>query len=228
MDGLQIVGEQQTVVRERPSYTPTIVVSIFFGLVGLWPAIRHSRMARERGYSTGGYWWAFGVPVALAATLSVAFTVLTLRAADDLNSAALSTTATTTSGGGASQTQTPQFPPESQSDGPAVAAKELAYDWVYAYGYIGDSAGQAYLANAYSCTDSSCGYSQAAAQIGTARLVTNNGPRIVVNQATATATGISATTTAYVIGAQVVLTFQAVWTGTHWGATSLTSTGRTT
>jgi|ERR1035438_4858132 hypothetical protein len=34
--------------RERPSYTPTVLVTIFFGIFGLIPAFRHSRMARER------------------------------------------------------------------------------------------------------------------------------------------------------------------------------------
>jgi hypothetical protein len=47
----------------RPSYTPTILVTIFFGVFGLIPAFRHSRMARERGYSSAGYWWAFWLPI---------------------------------------------------------------------------------------------------------------------------------------------------------------------
>jgi hypothetical protein len=49
------------------------VVSFLFGLFGLIPAVRHSRMARERGYPTGGYWWSFWlawlVPYALVALL---------------------------------------------------------------------------------------------------------------------------------------------------------------
>ena len=63
------------ILRERPSYTPTIVTTIFFGLVGLWPATRHSRMARERGYSTGGYWVAFWVPIVAPIVLTTAIVV---------------------------------------------------------------------------------------------------------------------------------------------------------
>jgi len=46
-------------------------VSLFFGLFGLIPAVRHSRMARERGYSERGYWWAFGVVVGIEALVAV-------------------------------------------------------------------------------------------------------------------------------------------------------------
>ena len=65
-----MTGQDTGVIqRERPSYTPTIVVTIFFGLVGLWPAVRHATMAKARGYSTRGYWVAFCasmlVPVAI-------------------------------------------------------------------------------------------------------------------------------------------------------------------
>ncbi|MHB8290817.1 MAG: hypothetical protein ACYDEY_16665 [Acidimicrobiales bacterium] len=44
----------------QPSYVPTVLVSLFFGLFGLIPALRHSRMARERACPDRGYWWAFG------------------------------------------------------------------------------------------------------------------------------------------------------------------------
>ncbi len=43
----------------QPSYWPTILISFFFGIFGLIPAFRHSRMARERGLPTNGYWWSF-------------------------------------------------------------------------------------------------------------------------------------------------------------------------
>lgn len=55
----------------RPSYAPTILVSFFFGLFGLIPAVRHSRMARERGYSERGYWWAFGSIVGVEALAGI-------------------------------------------------------------------------------------------------------------------------------------------------------------
>lgn len=71
--GSQAVPEGTVVVRrERPSYTPTILVSIFFGVFGLIPAIRHSRMARERGYTTSGYWWSFGLPMLIPTLIVVA------------------------------------------------------------------------------------------------------------------------------------------------------------
>lgn len=55
----------------QPSYAPTVLVSLFFGLFGLIPAVRHSRMARERGYSERGYWWAFGSIVGVEALASI-------------------------------------------------------------------------------------------------------------------------------------------------------------
>jgi hypothetical protein len=59
----------------RPSYLPTALTSFFFGLVGLWPAIRHSALARRRGFSTGGYWMAWIVGWA-AGSLSITAIVL--------------------------------------------------------------------------------------------------------------------------------------------------------
>jgi len=47
----------------RPSYAPTILVTLFFGLFGLIPAILHSRQAQDRGYPTSGYWWSFGLAI---------------------------------------------------------------------------------------------------------------------------------------------------------------------
>lgn len=55
--------------RERPSYVPTILVTLFFGIFGLIPAFRHSRMAKERALNTGGYWWSFGLCLILPISL---------------------------------------------------------------------------------------------------------------------------------------------------------------
>jgi hypothetical protein len=63
----------------RPSYWPTLIVSLLFGIFGLIPARRHSRMARERGYPTKGYWWSFWLAWLgpyLLATLLVGLLVL--------------------------------------------------------------------------------------------------------------------------------------------------------
>lgn len=57
---------------EQPSVTPTLITTIFFGLVGLWPAIRHSNMAHNRGLRSSRYWWAFSVPIAAYALLGAA------------------------------------------------------------------------------------------------------------------------------------------------------------
>lgn len=45
---------------EQPSYIPTVLVTILLSIFGLIPAIRHSQMAKARGYSQNGYWWTFG------------------------------------------------------------------------------------------------------------------------------------------------------------------------
>jgi hypothetical protein len=61
-------------LRERPSYLPTIVVTLFLGIFGLIPALRHSRMARDRGLTTAGYWWSFGLCLVLP--IGIVFMVL--------------------------------------------------------------------------------------------------------------------------------------------------------
>jgi hypothetical protein len=60
---------------ERPSYVPTALVTFFFGLFGLIPAVRHSRMARERGYPDSGYWVTFAVAMVTATALYVAIVI---------------------------------------------------------------------------------------------------------------------------------------------------------
>jgi hypothetical protein len=75
---------------DKPSIAPTLLVTIFFGLVGLWPAIRHGRMARDRGLSSGRYWWAFGIPV----VGSLLFTVATAIAAGSATTAVVLPTVT--------------------------------------------------------------------------------------------------------------------------------------
>jgi hypothetical protein len=62
--------------QERPSYVPTILVTLFFGLFGLIPAILHARMARERGYETSGYWISFVVTIVGAAVVVVGAAVV--------------------------------------------------------------------------------------------------------------------------------------------------------
>ena len=59
----------------QPSIAPTLIVSLLCGLVGLWPAIRHSHMAKQRGLPAGRYWWAFGVPLFASVVVSVAVIV---------------------------------------------------------------------------------------------------------------------------------------------------------
>ncbi|MDA8399375.1 MAG: hypothetical protein M0008_04900 [Actinomycetota bacterium] len=62
----------------RPSYVPTVLISLFFGLFGLIPAIRHSRMARGRGFPERGYWWAFGSILAGEVLVGVVLPVVLL------------------------------------------------------------------------------------------------------------------------------------------------------
>jgi hypothetical protein len=83
----------------QPSYAPTILVTLFFGIIGLWPANRHSRMARERGFTTSGYWWAFWlallVPLAALAVLVVTLAIV-VRHANDTSSGGDQQSAATT------------------------------------------------------------------------------------------------------------------------------------
>lgn len=65
-------------VANRPSYFPTLIVTFFGGVLGLIPAIRHSQMAKARGYSQSRYWWIFGGILGTQITLSILLSVLLL------------------------------------------------------------------------------------------------------------------------------------------------------
>lgn len=69
--------QPETGPRLRSAY-PTVVVTLLFGLVGLWPMQRQTRNAAERGMETDRYWKAFLVAVLLnlAAVLAIVLTVV--------------------------------------------------------------------------------------------------------------------------------------------------------
>ncbi len=77
----------------RPSYVPTLLVSLLGGLFGLIPAVRHSTMARQRGYRTSGYWWAFGLSATGLAVVVVLALVMVTAAGGPTRGAALSSSA---------------------------------------------------------------------------------------------------------------------------------------
>lgn len=123
-----------------PSLVPTILVTIFFGVFGLIPAVRHSKMARERGYKGAKYWTAFGVSLAgafaigiliilgLGAVLSTSLTTPNTTA-PSLSQAANSTPTTSAASvspvapvGNASSLN---LPAESASDSPATVVNNL-------------------------------------------------------------------------------------------------------
>jgi hypothetical protein len=60
-----------------PSPLPTIVVTLVFGLVGLWPMSVQTRRAARRGVVTERYWYAFlvAVTVNLLMLLALVLTV---------------------------------------------------------------------------------------------------------------------------------------------------------
>jgi cyclophilin family peptidyl-prolyl cis-trans isomerase len=60
----------------EPSLVPTVLITVFFGLFGLIPALLHSKMARERGYSGRPYWWAFGLIVGGEALLGLVLAIV--------------------------------------------------------------------------------------------------------------------------------------------------------
>lgn len=61
---------------EQPSYIPTVLITLFLGIFGLIPAVRHSQMAKSRGYSQNGYWWIFGGILGGQAVLGILFAVI--------------------------------------------------------------------------------------------------------------------------------------------------------
>jgi hypothetical protein len=107
----------------RPSYAPTLIVTIFFGIVGLWPALRHSRMARERGYTTGGYWWAFWSPIIASYVLWISLVYALIAFEGSQHNASYSYQT------GASSTSMPTYDPgttslPTESTAPAVVSPE--------------------------------------------------------------------------------------------------------
>jgi uncharacterized membrane protein YhaH (DUF805 family) len=56
-----------------PSLWPTLLVTFFFGIFGLIPAIMHTNKARDLGRSTPNYWIAFGCAVVASIVLWVVF-----------------------------------------------------------------------------------------------------------------------------------------------------------
>ena len=65
----------------KPSYWLTFVITFFFGLFGLIPAIINSNTARERGYPQSSYWVAFAVAMGLQIVLSIVFFVIVFASA---------------------------------------------------------------------------------------------------------------------------------------------------
>ena len=60
----------------QPSYIPTVLITLFLAIFGVIPAVRHSQMAKSRGYSQNGYWWIFGGILGGQAVLGVLFAVI--------------------------------------------------------------------------------------------------------------------------------------------------------
>ena len=100
------VGHQSWGPQERPSFAPTVLVTIFFGIFGLIPALRHSHMARERGYSTSGYWWAFWLPILIPTAVLVLVFVTLVVETHQINSAIAAGSNATAPGSARSSTAT--------------------------------------------------------------------------------------------------------------------------
>lgn len=73
-----------------PSVGPVVVFTIFFGVFGLFPAMRRAKRAEAVGDSPGRYWMAWGITFALGWVVSVvatlvliAFGVIAVAAASD-------------------------------------------------------------------------------------------------------------------------------------------------
>ncbi len=83
------MGMANEAVHDRPSYVPTILVTFFFGVWGLWPAFRHSRMATLRGYKADGYWWSFGLSMLASIAITVVILIASLAFTYSLSTAAI-------------------------------------------------------------------------------------------------------------------------------------------
>lgn len=70
----------QRAVGTPPSAWPTGLVTFFFGIFGLIPAMRHSDQARSMGYPTQKYWIAFGCAIAGSILFWILFYVVFLVA----------------------------------------------------------------------------------------------------------------------------------------------------
>jgi hypothetical protein len=144
--------------RERPSYTPTIVVTIFFGIFGLWPAIRHSRMARERGHTSSGYWWWFGSIIVVQVVASILLYVLTLTAMSHFGSPTPAAPPTANNPAppavAPAQSGSLALPPEGESDAPAMVVAYMdGPNGIFAKMFESDNA--AYLDHYFSSSSDS-------------------------------------------------------------------------
>ena len=225
---------------EKPSHWPTILVSMFFGIFGLWPALRHKRMAEQRGYKGGSYIVAWAIPMLLlcALVLVVGFTIIERSAATYVippqtvapgaSQAAPSTSGQTSTQPVTSTTETSatvlSLVHESQADTPSAAATEVSDLFAAAYSQnVTETMAKSILAKIFFCRDNSCGYSQALAQLGVMKF---DIPLKLANVSVNTATGLSpgefsANTTIYVDGGRVTLTLQAAWYQTRWAVGSI-------
>jgi H+/Cl- antiporter ClcA len=56
-------GNYQQPAAALPTIWPTLLVTLFFGLFGLIPAVMHANRAREQGRPTNNYWITFGATI---------------------------------------------------------------------------------------------------------------------------------------------------------------------
>jgi hypothetical protein len=216
--------EQPFVTRERPSYTPTIVVTLFFGLVGLWPAIRHSNMAKRRGYTVRGYWWAFGVILGIQIVVGILLNMLAFTTANELN-AQQGLPTTPASAPAPVPNSGVQVPSESASDSLKQVVTEVSSLLVRAFLPADMATRTDYLNHVFACRDESCGYTQTVGQLNQVEVFTNSSQlSVAVNSATSTGAG-EVTGNATVNAGSAVFTVQltATWVDSRheWRATSI-------
>jgi hypothetical protein len=56
--------EEQRRLALLPTITSTVLITVFFGLFGLIPAVTNTNRARALGVQTSKYWKAFGITIA--------------------------------------------------------------------------------------------------------------------------------------------------------------------